>query len=200
MAAKACRVQLCATRCWPRCAENVHANRTLARDWERKPRRRVTRLTWQEAERVASEFLQESRLQNSSALCGMSLQKARLEIFHGLVLLSREPGTDVSDPRIRFILPAAVSPADIGRIIEKMVCLRSASAECSGEQATSSWQTTEVPWVSDAAAPASPSEEPRHEPPVEPAVPETPKDAVASDSDKESVTSSEVLGRLRMPS
>jgi hypothetical protein len=122
----------------------------------------------------------------------MSLEKARVEIFHGLLLLSREPGIDVSDPRIPFILPAALSPADIGRIIDQLVSLRSGSTEYSGGQASSSWETTEVPWVSDAAAPVSHSEEPRHEVPVEPEVPEAPKDTVTSDSDKESVTSSDV--------
>ena len=191
-AARGCKLGLCATCCWPRCAENVHANRTVARGCEGKPRRRVTRFTWQEAERVASEFLEESRLRNSSALCNMSLEKARVEIFHGLILLSRNPGIDVSDPRIPFILPAALSPADIGRIIDQLVSLRSGSTEYSGGQASSSWETTEVPWVSDAAAPVSHSEEPRHEVPVEPEVPEAPKDTVTSDSDKESVTSSDV--------
>ena len=147
-----------------------------------EPRRLATRATRQGAERVASELLQESRLQNSTAVCGISLEMARRDTFQGLPLLTGEPSTDVSDPRIHAVLAAALSPADTGRVTEKLMGSKFTSAEYSSEPSTSGWRRDYVPCVSDAAAPAWSSQETRHEPPVEPEAPGALSDTVPPES------------------
>lgn len=112
-------------------------------------------MTWKEAQSVAEDFLQESRLRQSSDACHVTLQKARYHIYQSLVLLTREPDIDVSDQRISPILAAALSPVDIDLIVGKLLELKHPATRSTVGSTSCCSGAALPPRVSEAAAPAA---------------------------------------------
>ena len=62
-AAGGCKLGFCGRHCWPRCDEQVHNRRTIARGREGQPRRDLTRSIWNEASELADHYIVQSRLE-----------------------------------------------------------------------------------------------------------------------------------------
>ena len=152
-AAGGCKLGFCGRHCWPRCDEQVHNRRTVARGREGQPRRDLTRELWKEASDLAGHYIVKNLFEGCRRAKCLSWEQARRIITGALLELVRDPDLDPLDDRIPDLLRSSIPPGDVDTVVSKLRSVKPVQDFSSGAWwSTASASKAEDAWVSDVAA------------------------------------------------